>query len=291
MKTYHDIVGDGGSNVIGQVEALQAAIREALSGVRRVVAVASGKGGVGKSTLTAALARRLMQNGRVTILDADLNGPCQARMAGLEGAPWVPGDGGLLLPRTQDDLGVLSFGSWLDEGRPVEIPSVAPNEEHTWRATRELATLRQLLASVEWGELDALVVDLPPGTDRTQHYAAVLQEMGPPVSFVLVTIPSAVSRDVVSRSVSGLRDQGFDVLGYVENMAGYYCHDCDEIRPLFPPSADPVDLDLPRLASVPFDPELARHCDHGWPADTADPPGLAALDPLVDKILNLEPQA
>ena len=264
MKTYHDIVGDGGSNVVAQVEAQQKAIEDALAGVRHVLAVGSGKGGVGKSTVTMALAQALSREGRrIAILDGDFNGPCQAQMAGLTGVPWVPGDGGLALPRNKNGLGVVSFGSLLGEGRPVEVPSVAPDEEHVWRATREFATLRQLLSAVDWGELDVLVFDLPPGTERTMQFAQALTALPRPPAFVLVTIPSDLSRGVVARSVSALADSGARVLGYLENMDGYYCGECDEIRPLFPASS--TVLDLPRLGSIPFDPALAELCDRGWP--------------------------
>ena len=103
MKTYRDIVGDGGSNLVGQIEAQQAAVAEALAGVRHRLAVGSGKGGVGKSTVTAALARALRRQGKaVAILDADFNGPCQARLAGLDAAPWIPGESGLALPRSAE---------------------------------------------------------------------------------------------------------------------------------------------------------------------------------------------
>ncbi len=281
MKSYHDIVGDGGSNVLGQVQAQQQAIATALAGVRRIVAIASGKGGVGKSTLAQAFARALHAEGRrVALLDADVNGPCQARMAGLGQVPWIPGKNGLALPKTRDGMGLLSFGNVLGEDRPLEMESVAVGEEHVWRATREVAMLRQLLAAVDWGELDVLVFDLPPGNERTLQLAAILGELGPPVDFVLVTLPSEVSRSVVARSVAALQESSVSVLGYVENMSGYYCHGCGEVRPLFP--AAHKGLDLPCLATVPFDPGLAELCDRGW--DEAIPVGFPEGSPALDAI-------
>lgn len=275
MKTYHDIPGDGGSNVVAQVEAQGRAIAAALAGVRHLLAVASGKGGVGKSTLALALARAWRRDGRrVAVLDADFNGPCQAAMAGLAGVPWLPGERGLALPKSRDGLGVVSFGSVLADGRPVEIASVAPDEEQVWRATRELATLRQLLATVEWGELDALVVDLPPGTERTVQFAQALGALPVPVAFALVTIPSDLSRGVVARSVTALAGSGVRVVGYLENMDGYLCRGCGEVRPLFPASA--TALDLPCLGRVPFDPALAALGDGGR-TDGDEVPSLAAI--------------
>ncbi len=255
MKTYRDIVGDGGSNVVAQVQAQQRAIGEALSGVRHRLAVGSGKGGVGKSTVTMALARALRRQGHtVAILDADFNGPCQARLAGLDAAPWIPGEAGLALPRNADGIGVASFGSLLPETRPMEMASVAAGDEQTWRATREFALLGQLLASVDWGRLDVLLHDLPPGAERTRQYA---QFLGGDTAFVLVTIPSDLSRSVVARSISALDGGANRLLGYVENMAGYYCRDCGEVKPLFPTAGVTDELPIPRLGSIPFDPALA----------------------------------
>ena len=280
MKTYHDIVGDGGSNVVAQVEAQQRAIGEALAGVRHRLAVGSGKGGVGKSTVTLALARALRRQGKaVAILDADFNGPCQARLAGLAAAPWIPGEGGLELPRNAEGIGVASFGSLLPEARPVELDSVALGEEQTWRGTREFALLGQLMASVDWGTLDVLLFDLPPGAERTRQYA---QFLGVGTAFVLVTIPSELSRSVVARSISAV-EESTEILGVVENMAGYYCHGCGEVKPLFPAPA--AELTAPRLGSIPFDPALAALGDGsiGGPADEHQTD--RAIDDIARRIL------
>jgi ATP-binding protein involved in chromosome partitioning len=258
VKRYADIPGDGGSGVIAQVVEHRQAMTAALAGVRHLVAVASGKGGVGKSTVTMSLAQALVADGqRVTILDADLNGPCQATMAGLGGRPWVPGPDGLEVPRRADGLGVASLGSLLPDGEALRFETVSHGDEQTWRGTREMTFLGQLLSGVRWGALDVLLVDLPPGAERTAQLAGLL---GPRASFVLVTIPSAVARRVVMRSVDALA--GSRVLGYVENMAGYACSGCGEVRPLFP-AGEP--LPLPCLARMPFDPALAALCDAGWP--------------------------
>jgi hypothetical protein len=103
--------------------------------------------------------------------------------------------------------------------------------------------------------------DLPPGAERIVQYADFL---GPRTSFLLVTIPSEVARGVVARSVAALSKGPNRVLGYVENMSGYYCRDCNDIKPLFV-SSEPSRLEIPCLGTVPFDPELARHCDRGIP--------------------------
>ena len=142
------------------------------------------------------------------------------------------------LPRTRNGIGVFSMGSLVPESEALEFESAAQGESQTWRATREFALLGEILRSFEWGALDLLMFDLPPGAERTVQYADFLgpfdqAQGGPRVSFVLVTIPSEVSRGVVARSVAALSKGPNRLLGYIENMSGYYCRDCNAIKPLF----------------------------------------------------------
>ena len=285
MKGYHDIVGDGGSRVLEQVAEQRARITDGLAGVRHLVAVGSGKGGVGKSTLTLHLAGALRARGlRIAILDADFNGPSQARMAGVQEALFVPGRKGRAPADQQRHRRLLDGladpgvgGARLRERGAAESRTRgAPrgNSRCSARSSR----------SFEWGSLDLLMFDLPPGAERTVQYADFL---GPRTSFVLVTIPSEVSRGVVARSVAALSKGPNRVLGYVENMSGYYCRDCNAIKPLFV-SPEASGLAIPCLGTVPFDPELARHCDQGLPRGTARhtrwprarPCGATTLDSL-----------
>jgi ATP-binding protein involved in chromosome partitioning len=284
VKTYYDIVGDGGSNVAAQVKAQHERIAENLAGVRHLVAVGSGKGGVGKSTLAMQLAAAFRaEDAAVAILDADLNGPTQARLAGLRDVPPIPGAKGLALPRTASGIGVLSMGSFVPESRHLEFDSVSRGESHTWRATKEFAVLGELLATVDWGTLDFLVVDLPPGAERTSQFAELF---GARAAFVLVTVPSDVARGVVARSVAALEDANARVLGYIENMRGYFCPECRSVKPLFP-EARGVALDVPRLGEVPFDPEISAMCDEGRAASAApsdDRPALRAMRTIAATI-------
>jgi ATP-binding protein involved in chromosome partitioning len=295
MKSYHDIVGDGGSRILEQVADQRTRITDGLAGVRHLVAVGSGKGGVGKSTLTLHLAGALRARGlRIAILDADFNGPSQARMAGVQGAVFVPppspegfgvasGSHKVALPRTTNGIRVFSMGSLIPESEALEFESAAHGESHTWRATKEFALLGEILRSFEWGELDLLMFDLPPGAERTVQYADFL---GPRTSFLLVTIPSEVARGVVARSVAALSKGPNRVLGYVENMSGYYCRDCNDIKPLFV-SPSPSVLEIPCLGTIPFDPELARHCDTGIPlAELLKTPVGQALDHVAQQLLD-----
>jgi ATP-binding protein involved in chromosome partitioning len=295
VKCYQDIVGDGGSRVLEQVAEQRSRITDGLAGVRHLVAVGSGKGGVGKSTLTLHLAGALRALGlRIAILDADFNGPSQARMAGVQRAVFVPpplptgfgaagGSHKVALPRTRNGIAVFSMGSVIPESEALEFDSAAHGESHTWRATKEFALLGEILRSFEWGALDVLLFDLPPGTERTVQYADFL---GPRTSFLLVTIPSDVSRGVVARSVTALSKGPNRLLGYVENMSGYYCRDCNAIKPLFGLS-EITDLGIPCLGAIPFDPELARHCDRGIPLEElpATPVGRA-LEQVAQQLLD-----
>jgi len=292
MKRYHDIVGDGGSGILEQVAEQRTRITDGLAGVRHLVAVGSGKGGVGKSTLTLHLAGALRARGlRIAILDADFNGPSQARMAGVQGALFVPGSDKVALPRTSNGIAVFSMGSLIPESEALEFESAAHGESHTWRATREFALLGEILGSFEWGALDLLMFDLPPGAERTAQYADFL---GPRTSFLLVTIPSEVSRGVVARSVAALSKGPNRVLGYVENMSGYYCRDCNAVKPLFSSPFDSAQgrpessgLEIPCLGTVPFDPELARHCDQGIPfEELSGTPVGSALGHVAQRLLD-----
>jgi ATP-binding protein involved in chromosome partitioning len=336
VKRYYEIVGDGGSRILEQVAEQRARITDGLAGVRHLVAVGSGKGGVGKSTLTLHLAGALRARGlRIAILDADFNGPSQARMAGVQGAVFVPppspkglsvasGSHKVALPRTRNGIAVFSMGSLIPESDALEFESAAHGESHTWRATREFALLGEILGSFEWGALDLLMFDLPPGAERTVQYADFL---GPRTSFLLVTIPSDVARGVVARSVAALSKGPNRLLGYVENMSGYYCRDCNAIKPLFldrgasprasafakatadlaeagrvgtlrdregghsrgphDPRSVRAGLEIPCLGTVPFDPELARHCDTGIPlAELTGTPVGRALDDVARQLLD-----
>jgi Mrp family chromosome partitioning ATPase len=207
---------------------------------------------------------------------------------------FVPGSHKVALPRTSNGIGVFSMGSLIPESEALEFESAAHGESHTWRATKEFALLGEILGAFEWGALDLLMFDLPPGAERTVQYADFL---GPRTSFLLVTIPSEVARGVVARSVAALSKGPFDgaqgrpnrLLGYVENMSGYYCRDCNAIKPLFS-SPRPSDLEIPCLGTVPFDPELASHCDRGVPLeDLPVTPVGRALEHVAQQLLDSLP--
>jgi ATP-binding protein involved in chromosome partitioning len=253
-RRYRDIVGDGGSDIVGQVEAQQARLRARLAGVRAIVAVVSGKGGVGKSSITANLAAAFALDGlRVGVLDADLNGPSMAKMLGVRGGKLVVRDGAVEPPRNALGVKVMSMDLLLpSDAAPLTWEAPTQDEAHTWRGTMEANALREFLADTDWGELDLLLLDLPPGTDRLLTVASLVPVLA---GTLVVTIPSAVSQLVVRRSLTVAARSRAPVLGLVENMAG-----------LFPgPDAEVLakDAGTPFLGRIPFDADLACAADRG----------------------------
>ncbi|HEV8643380.1 MAG TPA: P-loop NTPase [Methylomirabilota bacterium] len=256
MKRYKDVAGDGGSNVVGQVAAQQERLRQRLAGVRAILAVVSGKGGVGKSTLTASLAGCFAAAGwRVGVLDADLNGPTMAKMLGVRGRRLVMAGDAVEPPVSALGIKVMSMDLLLaSDSTPLTWQAPTQEEAHTWRGSMEAQALREFLADTNWGGLDALVIDLPPGTDRLVTVASLVPRLS---GTIMVTIPSDVSQLVVRKSITVARQAQAPVLGLVENMAG-----------LFPgPDAAALaeEAGIPLLGRVPFDRALAAATDRGDP--------------------------
>jgi ATP-binding protein involved in chromosome partitioning len=267
MKRYKDIAGDGGSNIVGQVAQQQARLRERLAAVRRIVAVVSGKGGVGKSSITANLAAAVAAEGRtVGVLDADLNGPSIAKMLGVRGQTLQVTDAGVEPARSAQGVRVMSMDLLLaGDDTPVVWAAPTQTEAHTWRGTMEANALREFLADTAWGALDLLLLDLPPGADRLPTVGDLLPGL---TGAVVVTIPSEVSHLVVTRSITLARGAGVPLLGLVENMAGYTCVTCGTVGALFSgPGGERAAAAsrIPFLGAVPFDPRLAAAADQGRP--------------------------
>ncbi len=253
MKKYRDIVGDGGSDVAGQVREQHERMRRRLAAVRHIVAVVSGKGGVGKSTLTGGLASALVLTGwRVGVLDADLNGPTMAKILGVRGQRLSVAGDAIEPPRSALGIKVMSMDLLLaSDATPLAWRAPTQDEAHTWRGSMEAQALREFLADTDWGSLDALIIDLPPGTDRL----ATVTSLVPSATMVVVTIPTDLSQLVVRKSITVARSAGAPVLGLVENMAGLFS------GPAASTLAD--EAGIPFLGSVPFDRALALAADHG----------------------------
>ena len=269
-KRYRDIVGDGGSNIAGQVEAQMARLQARLAGVKAIIAVVSGKGGVGKSSVTANLAAAFAVEGlRVGVLDADLNGPSMAKMLGVRGSKLVVRDGAVEPPRSALGVKVMSMDLLLpSDAAPLTWDAPTQDEAHTWRGTMEANALREFLADTDWGDLDVLLLDLPPGTDRLLTVASLVPVLA---GIVVVTIPSDVSQLVVRRSLTVAAQSRAPILGLVENMAGLFGGPDVE--------ALAKDAGIPFLGRVPFDADLAAAADRGdaFVASSADHAAAIAL--------------
>lgn len=287
MKTYNELPSDAGSNIVGQVTAQVNRIRQRLASVKYTVAVMSGKGGVGKSALTANLATALTLKGNaVGVVDADINGPTLAKMMGVRDATLEYTSTGVKPAVTALGTKLISMDLLLaEDDAPVLWNAHSQKDAFTWRATMEVGALREFIADTEWGELDYLLLDLPPGTDRLPNVAELIPNLG---GVVVVTIPSEVSQLIVKKSVTMAKDiLKVPIIGVVENMVFYVCQHCGEAEPLFS-----VDETLDKafqqtlLGSIPFDPRLAHANDNGtlYLGEHPDAPASKALVQVAEKI-------
>ncbi|GAB7090787.1 Mrp/NBP35 family ATP-binding protein [Halorubrum luteum] len=247
---------------------------DVLPGVENVIAVASGKGGVGKSTMSVNIAAGLADRGaRVGLFDADVYGPNVPRMVAAEDRPRT--DGESITPPERYGMKLMSMDFITGEDDPV-----------IWRGPMVHKILTQLVEDVEWGDLDYLVMDLPPGTGDTQ--LTILQTL-PLTGAVIVTTPQQVALD---DAVKGLRMFGkhdTNVLGIAENMAGFICPDCGGSHEIFGSGGGEAlaeEQDLPYLGGVPLDPDVRTGGDEGQPivldeGDTAD-----AFKRIVENVAN-----
>src|SRR5881628_4267080 len=244
IRTYHDLTEPDRSGLAEQIGAQRRRVAERLAVVARVVAVMSGKGGVGKSFVTAQLARDLARMGRAAgVLDADLNGPTAPRLLRLPVASCTLHDDVIEPAVSPEGVRCFSMGLLLEDGSPLAFRGPQA-ESHVWRGTLEAAALREFLADVAWGALDELLVDLPPGVQRFQE----LTELLPARPAVLaVTIPTPESRDAVRRALRAANEGKATLLGVVENMVGgpFVGNAADELA---------VEFGIPVLARVPFHP-------------------------------------
>jgi ATP-binding protein involved in chromosome partitioning len=221
----------------------------------RVLAVASGKGGVGKSSLAANLAAALSVSGRRTgVLDADVYGHSIPHMLGIHRRPVVVDK--MIVPPVRGDLKVMSIGFFLDENTPV-----------MWRGPMLHRALEQFLSDVHWGELDYLVVDMPPGTGDV---AISLGQLLPRAEAIVVTTPQRAAQQVAVRAAQMARKTNMRLVGVVENMT-YLVGSGDELFGSGGGEALATEVETPLLARVPFDPRLGAYADEGEPIVLADP--------------------
>jgi ATP-binding protein involved in chromosome partitioning len=256
----------------------QAGSAEHLNDVRRVVAVMSGKGGVGKSLVSGLLAIALRRKGlQVGVLDADITGPSIPKMFFPHGAR--PGEGpvAILPAETRTGIKVMSINLLLEREDQAVI----------WRGPLIGKAIQQFWGDVLWGTLDYLVVDLPPGTSDAS--LTVMQSL-PLSGVVLVTAPQDLAGMVVRKAAQMAQYLGIPMLGLVENMSYFVCPDTGQQYDLFGPShaeAVAARLGVPFLGRLPIDPQIAQLCDAGCVEDYP----AEAFQPMADRIVELAPAA
>jgi ATP-binding protein involved in chromosome partitioning len=232
---------------------------EGIEKVDRFLAVASGKGGVGKTAVAVNLALALSKKGlRVGLLDADVYGPSVPVMLGVEARP--AGEKGMLIPPEHFGIKVMSVGFLIGEDQPV-----------IWRGPMVSKAITEFLGKVRWGVLDFLVVDLPPGTGDP---SITISRALPRASVIIVTTPQAVALADVRKAVAMFRKLDKPILGVVENMAYFSCSHSDEKIPIFGTGGGERlsrELDIPLLASLPISMELRESGDSGVPLVTVQP--------------------
>lgn len=253
-----------------------------IPGVRRIVAVSSCKGGVGKSTVAVNLALALHARGeRVGLMDADVYGPSVPLMMGIEARPRPAGKKVATIERY--GVGLMSMGFFLDDKSPV-----------IWRGPMVMGLIRQFCHDVEWGELDTLVVDMPPGTGDA---ALTLAQQVPISGAVIVTTPQEVALQDVERGIAMFRQVEVPVLGVVENMSYYVCPECAEREAIFGSGGGGAlsrQFGVKLLAELPIVPEIREGGDTGRPIFVAAPDHMvsqsfASLAESIDQALSPAP--
>jgi len=263
-----------------QIQEQEQNLRARMSKIKHKVAVISGKGGVGKSTVTVNLAMAFAMHGHannIGVLDADIHGPSIPKILGLTGQRLQIGPPGVFPVLGSLGIRVVSMDFLLpDENAPI-----------IWRGPLKMTAIRQFLSDIVWGELDILFIDLPPGTgDEPLSIAQLLPEMD---GVIIVTIPSEVSQVVVKKAVAFARRLGMPIIGVVENMSGFVCPHCGSKIDIFQGGggkrmAD--DLGIPFIGSIPIDQKISQASDKGIPFIVEDPdsPASKAFMEIAEKV-------
>jgi len=276
MKSKTHVIDERKKQILEQQQKLKAR----MSKVKHKIAVISGKGGVGKSTVTVNLAAAFAMHehaNSVGILDADIHGPSVPKIIGLQGQRLQAGPPGIFPASGSLGIKVVSMEFLLpDENAPV-----------IWRGPLKMTAIRQFLSDIVWGDLDFLFIDLPPGTgDEPLSVAQLLPEMD---GVVIVTIPSEVSQIVVKKAVTFSRKLSLPIIGIVENMSGFVCPKCGAKTDIFRSGGGQKiaeELNVPFLGSIPIDQRVCKDSDKGVPfiIEHRDSPASKAFMEIVKKI-------
>ena len=260
MKTYEDLEGDGGSDIIGQVTELGKTLRSRLDKIKHKVALMSGKGGVGKSSITANIASCLADRGlKVGILDADLNGPSIGHLLGVgNDIKLEMKDNGMEPGVGYQGIRIMTMDMLVKTADTPVMWTEEADATAVWVSTMESTAIRELLADTNWGELDYLLIDMPPGSDRIDNIRSLIPELAGAVE---ITIPSPLSQHIVTKSITKNNKMKVPIIGLIENMATYVCPHCDKEGKLF----DGEDVhklserrDIPYIGKIPFDTRVSR---------------------------------
>ena len=254
-----------------------------MSKIKHKIAVISGKGGVGKTTVTVNLAMAFAMQGhkgRVGILDADIHGPCVPKMLGLKGKKLAGGPAGMIFPvNTHSGIKVVSMDFLLPS---EEAPVI-------WRGPLKMRVIQQFLSDMMWGELDFLFIDLPPGTG--DEPLSVLQLIPDIDGVIIVTMPSEVSQVVVKKAITFAKQLDVPVIGIIENMSGFICPKCGAKIDIFKAGGGKKiseDLSVPYLGKIPIDPAICIDSDGGTPfiAENSASPAIKAFSEITENIKN-----
>jgi ATP-binding protein involved in chromosome partitioning len=241
-------------------------VKTRMGKIRRKILVLSGKGGVGKSMTTVNMALAFARLGlKVGILDVDLNGPCVPKMLGMNGEKFTLTPEGAIPPVGPLGMKIASMEFFLKKDTPLQWKG-AMDLSPIWLGMVEMNVIREFLGDIIWGELDLLLVDLPPGAaaDKPPAIVGYIPELD---GAIVVTTPSEVTGDVVKKSIIYTRDVGIKVLGLIENMSGFLCPQCHTESELFEGSSDQLcqELQVQLLGKIPFSRKMSRACDQGTP--------------------------
>nr|KAF6490444.1 nucleotide binding protein 1 [Molossus molossus] len=251
--------------------------------VKHKILVLSGKGGVGKSTFSAHLAHALAEdeNTQVALLDIDICGPSIPKIMGLEGEQVHQSGSGWSPVFLEDNLGVMSVGFLLS----------SPDDAVIWRGPKKNGMIKQFLRDVDWGEVDYLIVDTPPGTSD-EHLSVVQYLAAAHIDgAVIITTPQEVSLQDVRKEINFCHKVKLPIIGVVENMSGFTCPKCKKESQIFPPTTGGAeamcqDLKIPLLGKVPLDPHIGKSCDEGrsFLIDAPDSPATLAYRSIIQRI-------